>query len=354
MVQEAPMVPPTVGVAGTPPSSDRPLISSKKVKETTISSSAPVSMADGLGPRVQNEDDVTWEEDTGEYEEDYAAVTTQTMEVHAQSQAESNHENLAQDSVSSTKPVFRHPPQQQSQAMQRRRLIDHQPNAERVRWESQETTQNGPPTGCGDPVRIIDVDDGENEEDRIQDPSPDVGFQIDTRSVDVISRRVTKPSNNRRIVERVDNAPRAQKRARQPSETQSPRKRPTATRRTVEPDEEEDGIRGAVRQHNSTNAPPPTQLENFKKANSDNKLRTSDKAKKPQSRKAWTDKETEALIDLISEHGTSWALLKTIDEKNGGKKLASRDQIALKDKARNMKLDFLKYVCSEEGVRIIY
>lgn len=348
MVQEAPVVPPIVHVAGTAPSGDRPLISSKKVEETTISSSAPVSMADGLGPRVQIEHDVPWEGDAGEPEEDYAAGTKQIMETHAQLEAESNHVNLAQDSVRSSNPVFRHPPQQQPQAMQKRRLLDHQPNAERVHWESQETAQSDPSNDCGDPIRIVDVDDVEDEEDQIEEPSQDVGFQIDTRPVDVVSRRGTKPSNNRPVAERVDNVPRAQKRARQASETQSSRKRSTATRRTVEPDEEDD-IKGAVRRHNGTNAPPPTQLENFKKANSENKLRKSDKTKKPQSRKAWTDKETEALIELISEHGTSWALLKTIDEKSGGNKLASRDQVALKDKARNMKLDFLKYVDPEAG-----
>ncbi|KAL9114273.1 MAG: hypothetical protein Q9227_001695 [Pyrenula ochraceoflavens] len=66
---------------------------------------------------------------------------------------------------------------------------------------------------------------------------------------------------------------------------------------------------------------------------------------KPQVRRAWTAEETERLIDLIAEHGLSWVRLKTFDEcHEEGEVLGRRDQVALKDKARNMKMDFLEYV----------
>lgn len=88
--------------------------------------------------------------------------------------------------------------------------------------------------------------------------------------------------------------------------------------------------------------PPPerVQLENYKMAKELARLNTAARAKKKtQSRKAWTDLETEMLINLISEHGTSWKLLK---DKDVGKVLVDRDQTALKDKARNIKFDYLK------------
>lgn len=88
--------------------------------------------------------------------------------------------------------------------------------------------------------------------------------------------------------------------------------------------------------------PPPerVQLENYKMAKELAKINTAARAKKKtQSRKAWTDLETETLINLISEHGTSWKLLK---DKDVGKFLVDRDQTALKDKARNIKFDYLK------------
>lgn len=89
-------------------------------------------------------------------------------------------------------------------------------------------------------------------------------------------------------------------------------------------------------------APPPerVQLENYKMAKELARINTAARAKKKtQSRKAWTDLETETLINLISEHGTSWKLLK---DKDVGKVLVDRDQTALKDKARNIKFDYLK------------
>lgn len=89
-------------------------------------------------------------------------------------------------------------------------------------------------------------------------------------------------------------------------------------------------------------APPPerVQLENYKMAKELARINTAARAKKKtQSRKAWTDLETETLINLISEYGTSWKLLK---DKDVGNVLVDRDQTALKDKARNIKFDYLK------------
>lgn len=63
--------------------------------------------------------------------------------------------------------------------------------------------------------------------------------------------------------------------------------------------------------------------------------------KKVQTRKAWTDLETETLINLIQDHGTSWKVLK---DKDLEKVLLDRDQTSLKDKARNIKLDYLEWV----------
>jgi hypothetical protein len=67
------------------------------------------------------------------------------------------------------------------------------------------------------------------------------------------------------------------------------------------------------------------------------------KSKQPQRRRQWTPEETDSLRKLIEEVGTSWAKIKKRDD-NGAKVLKDRDQVALKDKARNMKFDMLKYV----------
>lgn len=81
----------------------------------------------------------------------------------------------------------------------------------------------------------------------------------------------------------------------------------------------------------------------YTRANESAKQKTAVGTKPPQKRSAWTSAETDMLLYLITEHGTSWKLLK---EKDNSKDhvLEARDQVALKDKARNMKMDYLKYV----------
>lgn len=94
----------------------------------------------------------------------------------------------------------------------------------------------------------------------------------------------------------------------------------------------------------AANQPPRArvQLEAYKAINEVAKMTTAARTKrKVQSRKAWTDLETETLINLIQDHGTSWKVLK---DKDLEKVLLDRDQTSLKDKARNIKLDYLKWV----------
>ena len=72
--------------------------------------------------------------------------------------------------------------------------------------------------------------------------------------------------------------------------------------------------------------------------------------RKDQIRRPFTEAETQRLIDLIAHYGCSWSLLKQKDYQHpDGALLEHRDQVSLKDKARNLKMDFLKwviYLCS--------
>ncbi|KAF2665489.1 hypothetical protein BT63DRAFT_459069 [Microthyrium microscopicum] len=67
----------------------------------------------------------------------------------------------------------------------------------------------------------------------------------------------------------------------------------------------------------------------------------ADAGRKVQERKKWTEEETSALIAYIEEFGTSWAQIQKEDA-NRGAILKVRDQVALKDKARNLKFEYLK------------
>jgi hypothetical protein len=64
-----------------------------------------------------------------------------------------------------------------------------------------------------------------------------------------------------------------------------------------------------------------------------------------QSRAAWSDAEESRLIELIEEHGPSYAWIKKLDELHpDGKLLDNRNQVQLKDKAQEIKFQLLKYV----------
>ena len=62
-----------------------------------------------------------------------------------------------------------------------------------------------------------------------------------------------------------------------------------------------------------------------------------------QVRIPYTQQEVERLIELIALHETKWQrILEADNEHEDGPVLQGRTQVQLKDKARNMKLDFLK------------
>jgi hypothetical protein len=68
----------------------------------------------------------------------------------------------------------------------------------------------------------------------------------------------------------------------------------------------------------------------------------------PRARKWWTPEEDERLIFLAEEHGCSWATIKREDEvwpeEDGGPQLSDRNQVQLKDRARNIVMNYLKSV----------
>lgn len=239
---------------------------------------------------------------------DPVARGRQVLELQASRDAENNKENIYADQPIRVKKHF----------------IDPQHNAERISFESQEPTL---PVLGNDDQRLLPRRVSTEERDLLEESdevSADEGFQQDQRPISLQPRRdrsspkkrsAPAPPVSRRSAKRVQPAPRDES--------------PT------------DEIGTAVARHNRDQIPAPSQLENYKKANTQAKLMTSRQLKEPQKRKAWTDEETKQLIALIEEHGTSWKLLKELDQADRSI-LASRDQVALKDKARNMKIDFLK------------
>lgn len=210
--------------------------------------------------------------------------------------------------------------QRQALGPRRFQYIDPQPGAQRVEWSDSGFSQDMPSTSRGTKRNHATVEDEMDLE-----PSQDEGFQQDTRDQDVAANRQNKPGS-------------AQGTAQGRSQQYAKRARMTAQDASEDID---NGIETAVNDYNNANEAPDSTLGVYQDSKTRALAASASQPKKVQVRKAWSDEETGTLLDLIEEHGTSWRLLKEIDD-NNHKILQGRDQVALKDKARNMKLDFLK------------
>ena len=223
-----------------------------------------------------------------------------------------------------------------------RAFIDPQESAERVTWDesqpsnkqkksSQKRKQGAQPTV---------------EEAEMSDPSEDESFQQNNRTAHISERRDMAPTATRRTA-----AP-ARKLSSRPA-------RPARLSTPPDEEDEESGqeddditrqIRREVELHNRgtpAGSQPPSRsqaqiAEQQRRINqlAKNQVRAR-AATKVQTRRSWSDEETSTLIEYIMEHGTSYAFIKKLDESDQNV-LEGRDQIALKDKARNIKTDYLK------------
>ncbi|KAL8706902.1 MAG: hypothetical protein Q9201_000062 [Fulgogasparrea decipioides] len=234
-------------------------------------------------------------------------------------EAEGNKENLAvqpgQELLQNSQS-----PSQRGAPVKKRRFLDPQENPERVVWDD---TQDDIP--ASNPGRSVVEATQDQVPDEISEVSEDGGFQEDTRPI-AQSNRILQTSNlnRRRVGQRL------------------PAKRPRIVHRSRETTETDD-ITGAVTRHNNANAPPLSQIETYQQVNTNAKMVVAKKARATRTRTFWSADETERLLELIQGVGTSWSLLQKFDEKHpDGPRLGSRDQVALKDKANNMKMDYLK------------
>lgn len=212
-------------------------------------------------------------------------------------------------------------------------LIDRQPNAERVPFDdSQQSRQQGLPTNSGRERSLQLLKDGPHlgeeaeDEGEISDPSEDAGFEKDDRVDNTQRKRRAAPVGKRRAPATAES---------------SPAKRIRQSHALNEDDDEAEEVRVAANQHNEANAPRPSQAQIYNRVNDQAKLLSATRPKKVQRRNAWSEEETQTFIDYIETIGTSWVQILKTDEGDRGV-LQSRDQVALKDKARNMKMDFLK------------
>lgn len=259
--------------------------------EQTVPSPAPANNANRQGQLADQNDD--WHlEDDGEDEDDIIVQRTQaSLAYRKQQEAESNKENVAEI-----------PESQSTRSAPKRNILLPDPFAKRV-----------PPV---------------DQSDRESDISSDEGFQVQRESSNTARQRLSTSRTKRHAPEPARPARRSPKKVRV---QENPDVRILNGRDEVAGDEQEAGL------------PLSQGYEDYVTVNQTARQKMAVVTKPPQSRSAWTGPETDMLYNLITEHGTSWKLLKAEDLQQGHV-LEARDQVALKDKARNMKMDYLKYV----------
>ena len=228
---------------------------------------------------------------------DLTEVGNKLSKALKQRQAESNKENIADPALQA---------EPQISGLQKRRIIDHQPGAQReVFNETQEL-------GIDHPVHNIEDDSSDFEQ------------------VEVPRRRFQR--------RRLTPAP-----VHLSSQTLGPQG--SVPHRTRDQNQS-DSSRSRLATDSTSGEPSASQpMSQYRIANTMSKERKvlKQRTKPPQTRTAWSEEETNQLLLLIEEHGTSWTRLMAKDNKAGGF-LQARDQVALKDKARNIKVDYLRCV----------
>ena len=232
----------------------------------------------------------------------------------------------------------------------KRRLVDSQPGARQMRWVDSQETEAGPSTNkrkyqeSAEEDEEDEVDEEEEpreeaeEEEEEEEVSEDEGFQQDHRVADP-ARRLTATKARRQSPERdAPSPPKRQQieRSRNDPDREAARRRQqraeSATRASARRevvDEEEDEDDDAY--------PPPTFPQASAVARVNVAHAQSRVSREPQRRIPWSEEDSMRLMDAIEQFGCSWSLIaKNVDFDH------PRDQVALKDKARNMKVTYLK------------
>jgi len=227
----------------------------------------------------------------------------------------------------------------------RLRVTDRQDTADRVPWDdSQEQPQHIPINSSNsNPLEGFDGSSGPNvtQDAGFQNDDAD-DFQLDTRPSAQVARPPRRQATNTADRSQVATPTSTRKRAADATPGDQPRAvRARVAQGPAAANAEEDD-------DDDPDMPPPSTLYATANAQSRRVTSRANVAKPPQTRRGWTSEEVDQLHYLIAEHGVSWSQIVRADElgmnvfANRGDGNATKKQVTLKDKARNMKFDYLK------------
>lgn len=207
----------------------------------------------------------------------------------------------------------------------KRRLIDHQPGAQKVVWDESQDSVAGP-----SPAKRT------RAESEYSDESEDQGFQEDQRHIDPDRRAIAPPGPRFSPVQDVSSPNKRQRVQREMSpRVESSRAGAQRIPERIEHERRSNQVSDDSDTESSGETPPPTASEISTAA----RYATA-KAKGvqvPKGRRPWSDRDSNLLIRRVEKYGCAWATIHQL-----GKWDVQRDQVALKDRARNMKVNMLK------------
>jgi len=204
-------------------------------------------------------------------------------------------------------------------------LFDRQPDARKVEWDENYldgdlgTSNRGNSSSNKRPYDHDDEEESEHGEDE--------GFQEDERAPDPHKRMAAPPAARRRPIPATLPSP---KRARVQSEAE---RQPddalqASTSYAARVDEHEE-----FEDDESVASPPmPTQVRITARINTQRV-----KPATTQKRTPWSASDEDLLINLMADYGCSWSMIQQV-----GRFEREVNQVALKDKARNLKVNYLK------------
>ena len=248
-----------------------------------------VAQPDDFNPAIDDDADLFVPEEHEKY-----------LDIHKRLSKEKNKENIG------------------TKAERPRKLIDRQPGAHKVQWD--EDSQASKAKQASRKRAADDSDDGDD-------------FQQD-QTVPSSSRRRAAPNAQPRDIVRESQSPRKRVKGFQSPDNSS----------SEEQAEDNSGIGSSRIQgqrqgesHASDDEEPRPDPSQAAEVARHRTFLASQVNRLPQRRVAWSQYDEEHLLDLIIAHGCSWSHIEKIAEFE-----YPRDQVALKDKARNMKVKFLK------------
>lgn len=226
----------------------------------------------------------------------------------------------------------------------RYRLTDRQPGAQAVRWDD---TQDNTDDNIGDKRRHDETEDSEDEFETITRPNkrPRSG-KAPSSSAPAPQRHVSTlfiPAGSE-----------------EPAEDLLPTRPTSSAPQRAQKPSSSHGESSRRRDREIESNPPASSIEQYKEARREhqanrrdaallvgmNRANTSRPMKPHQVRVGWSEDEMTRLMELMAEFADSgvhcnWSGMMKADAEMDDPQLQGRDQVGLKDKARNMKFDFL-------------